>query len=95
MDVPICRGKFSCCGTPYRVSTTLAHAAFADLGGDGVGAERGPRFKSHQLVGTRRSSSSTQFWTTMISGEAEVALPRVIIKNRPSGPRTQFLLPEK
>ncbi len=30
-------------------SIHLAHAAFADLGGDGVGAERGAGFKTHQI----------------------------------------------
>ena len=34
----------------------LAHAAFADLGGDGVGAEGGAGLQGHQFIGTRRVS---------------------------------------
>ncbi len=47
-------------------SIHFTHPAFADLGGDGVGAEGGAGFESHQSMGTRRSSSVNQFKTMLI-----------------------------
>ena len=66
----------------------LTHAALANLGGDGVGAEGGVGLQRHQFTGTRALSSSNQLRTTVIAGEAPPPFDwpvSWITRNRPSG----------
>ena len=72
----------------------LSHAAFADLGGDGIRTEGGAVLERHdQLTGTRSVSSSNQLRTTLICGEESSPVlwaVVLIIKNRPSGATSKF-----
>ena len=71
-DAATCSGSTLMATVPVQAGVgglvDLAHAAFADLGGDGIGAEAGAWFERHQSTGTRRLSSSNQLSTTMICG---------------------------
>ena len=73
----------------------LAHAAFADLGGDFIRAESGAGFEWHSYGnGTRSLSSSNQLRTTVICGDAALSdssRPRWMLTRRPSGATSKEL----
>ena len=65
-----------------RNGTRRCHAAFANLGGDLVGAEGRARLQRHQSTGTRRVSSSNQFSTTISVAGGDASSRSRIIRNR-------------